>query len=149
MSNTRDCGRSGEKGASRKEGRELARHHQHRSQRHVPTGAPGFQPAPFVCPSTRTTKGGSGAAASHVPLSAFLTLCLFLFHLFSLFFQKRKSSSSVQLMVSVLRLPQCRYCWASPHVPAFPVFGSYLGVGKKGHRGWREHPQSRITHKPH
>lgn len=97
----------------------------------------------------RTKKGGSGAAAFRVLLSAFLTLCLFLFHLFSLFFQKRKSSSSVQLMVSVLRLPKCRYCWASPHVPASPVFGSYLGVGKKGQRGWREHPQSRITHKPH
>lgn len=55
-----------------------------------------------------TQEGGSGAAASHVLLSALLTLCLFLFHLFSLFFQKRKSSSSVQLMVSVLRLPQCR-----------------------------------------
>ncbi|RLW03094.1 hypothetical protein DV515_00006868, partial [Chloebia gouldiae] len=48
----------------------------------------------------RTKKGGSGAAAFHVLLSAFLTLCLFLFHLFSLFFQKRKSSSSVQLMES-------------------------------------------------
>ncbi|POI26179.1 hypothetical protein CIB84_010071 [Bambusicola thoracicus] len=55
---------------------------------------------PFACPSMRTMKGGSGAAAPLVLLSAFLTLCLFLFHLFSLFFQKRKSSSSVQLMES-------------------------------------------------
>lgn len=148
MSSPRDCGRSGEKGAARHAGRELASHHQHCSQRHIPTGATSPS-APFICPSTRTEKGGSGAAAFHVLLSAFLTLCLFLFHLFSLFFQKRKSSSSVQLMVSVLRLPKCRYCWASPHVPASPVFGSYLGVGKKGQRGWREHPQSRITHKPH
>lgn len=120
---------------------------------------PTLQPAAHPCRSNeslcafhlpmRTKKGGSGAAAFHVLLSAFLTLCLFLFHLFSLFFQKRKSSSSVQLMVSVLRLPKCQYCWASPQVPASPVFGSYFGVGKKGQRGWREHPQSRITHKPH
>lgn len=40
-------------------------------------------------------------------------LCLFLSHLFSLFFQKRKSSSSVQLMVSVCRLPNTGKCWAS------------------------------------
>ncbi|XP_013920492.1 PREDICTED: calcium/calmodulin-dependent protein kinase type II subunit alpha [Thamnophis sirtalis] len=42
-----------------------------------------------------------GSLASHVLLTSFfLTLCLFLSHLFSLFFQKRKSSSSVQLMES-------------------------------------------------
>lgn len=53
-------------------------------------------------------KGVLGPTASHVLLSSFfLTLCLFLSYLFSLFFQKRKSSSSVQLMVSVLCLPQC------------------------------------------
>lgn len=40
-------------------------------------------------------------------------LCLFLSHLFSLFFQKRKSSSSVQLMVSVCRLANTGKCWAS------------------------------------
>lgn len=56
----------------------------------------------------RITTNIPGPAASHVLLSSFfLTLCLFLSHLFSLFFQKRKSSSSVQLMVSVLCLPQC------------------------------------------
>lgn len=147
MSNPGDYGRSVEKSAGRNAGRELASHHQHCSQQHVPTGATSPLCA-FHLP-TRTKKGSSGAAAFHVLLSAFLTLCLFLFHLFSLFFQKRKSSSSVQLMVSVLHLPKCQYCWASPHVPASPIFGSYLGVGKKGQRGWREHPQSRITHKPH
>lgn len=46
-------------------------------------------------------------------LPAVFTLCLFLSHLFSLFFQKRKSSSSVQLMVSVCRLPNAGKCWAS------------------------------------
>lgn len=106
---------------------------------------------PFACPSMRTMKGGSGAAASLVLLSAFLTLCLFLFHLFSLFFQKRKSSSSVQLMVSVLRLPQCRYCWAFPHVPAFPRFwklprGREEGPpGLEGTSSKPYHPQSPFT----
>lgn len=147
VSNSRDCGRSGEKGDNGNAGRSW---HGPAVRWHVPPGAPGW-PRAFGYPSVRTMKSGSGAAASLVLLSTFLTLCLFLFHLFSLFFQKRKSSSSVQLMVSVLRLPQCRYCWASPHVPAFPRFwklprGREEGPpGLEGTSSKPYHPQSPFT----
>lgn len=45
------------------------------------------------------------SCCSHRPLS--ISQCLFLSNLFSFFFQKRKSSSSTQLMVSVKQAPSC------------------------------------------
>lgn len=56
--------------------------------------------------------------SSAPPLPAVFTLCLFLSHFFSLFFQKRKSSSSVQLMVSVCHLPNAGNAGPRPLAPA-------------------------------
>lgn len=68
---------------------------------------------------------------SFVPLlPAVFTLCLFLSHLFSLFFQKRKSSSSVQLMVSVCRLPNAGKCWASTPCSCLPPAGCTGNPGR-------------------
>lgn len=64
------------------------------------------------------------------PLPAVFTLCLFLSHLFSLFFQKRKSSSSVQLMVSVCRLPNAGKCWASNPRSCLPPAGCTGNPGR-------------------
>lgn len=63
-------------------------------------------------------------------LPAVFTLCLFLSHLFSLFFQKRKSSSSVQLMVSVCRLPNAGKCWASDPRSCLPPAGCTGNPGR-------------------
>lgn len=68
---------------------------------------------------------------SSIPLlSAVFTLCLFLSHLFSLFFQKRKSSSSVQLMVSVCRLPNAGKCWALTPRSCLPPAGCTGNPGR-------------------
>ena len=63
-------------------------------------------------------------------LLAVFTLCLFLSHFFSLFFQKRKSSSSVQLMVSVCRLPNAGKCWASIPRSCLPPAGCTGNPGR-------------------
>lgn len=63
-------------------------------------------------------------------LPAVFTLCLFLSHLFSLFFQKRKSSSSVQLMVSVCRLPNAGKSWASNPRSCLPPAGCNGNLGR-------------------
>lgn len=74
-----------------------------------------FEDPEFTKPHVADQKGPEdGPEAILLPnLPGVFMRCLFLSHLFSLFFQKRKSSSSVQLMVSVRRLPNTGKCWAS------------------------------------
>ena len=83
---------------------------------------------PEACPPSKPPCRPCSAPPVFMP-------CLFLSHLFSLFFQKRKSSSSVQLMVSVCRLPNAGKSWASNPRPRLPP------AGCSGHPGRGEGAQ--------